>query len=164
MSSNRLTHVLQPLVEDLGYEFIGLERSSNPKNPVVRIYIDREQGVNLDDCSNVSREVAALLDAENLISGHYNLEISSPGLDRPLFTLAQFARFAGEEIRVTLFAPQAGRRNFKGRILGVKAECIQLELDGAEVALNFSNIAKAKLVPDYDSLMTHRKRQTGQAS
>ena len=164
MSPDRLTKRLQPLVESLCYEFIGLERSSNPNYPMVRIYIDREQGIDLDDCSNVSHEVAALLDVENLISGHYNLEISSPGLDRPLFTLAQFAQFAGAEIQLTLFAPEDGRRKFKGRILGVNGECIQLELDGTEVALNFNNIAKAKLVPDYDSLMTNRKQQMGQSS
>lgn len=158
MSANRLTRVLQPLVERLGYEFIGLERSSNPKNTVLRIYIDGEHGIDLDDCSEVSREVAALLDVEDLVSGHYNLEISSPGLDRPLFTLAQFGQFAGEEIQVTLFAPEGGRRKFKGHILGVKADCVQLDLGGAEIALNFSNIAKARLVPDYDSLMANRKQ------
>ena len=162
MSMNRLTNRLQPLVESLGYEFIGLERSSNPSNPVLRIYINREGGIDLNDCSNVSREVAALLDVEDLISGHYNLEISSPGLDRPLFTLAQFGQFAGEEIQLTLFTPVDGRRKFKGRNLGVKAECIQLDLGGAEITLNFNNIAKARLVPDYDSLMSNPKRQKGQ--
>ena len=164
MSTNRLTKMLQPLVESLGYEFVGLERSSRPGNAVLRIYIDHEHGVGLDDCSNVSREVAALLDVEDLISGHYNLEISSPGLDRPLFTLAQFGQFAGKEIQLTLFAPADGRRKFKGRILGVQAECIHLDLGGAEIALNFSNIAKARLVPDYDGLMPNRKQQSGQAS
>ena len=158
MYANRLTQVLQPLVESLGYEFIGLERSSNPKNPVLRIYVDHELGIGLDDCSKVSHEVAALLDVEDLVSGHYNLEISSPGLDRPLFTLAQFGQFKGEEIQVTLYAPEGGRRKFKGHILGVKADSVQLDLGGAEIALNFSNIAKAKLVPDYDSLMANRKQ------
>ncbi len=155
MSTDRLTEMLQPLVETLGYEFIGLERSGNPGNTVLRIYIDHEQGIDLDDCSNVSREVAALLDVEDLISGHYNLEISSPGLDRPLFTLAQFGQFAGEEIHVTLLAPADGRRKFKGRILGVKADCVRLDLGGAEIELNFSNIYKARLVPDYDGLMAN---------
>ncbi len=158
MSTDRLTRVLQPLVESLGYEFVGLERSSNPRNPVLRIYVDHERGIGLDDCSKVSHEVAALLDVEDLVSGHYNLEISSPGFDRPLFTLAQFDQFAGEEIQVTLFAPANGRRKFRGRILDVKADSVQLDLGGAEIALNFSNIAKAKLVPDYDSLMANRKQ------
>ena len=158
MSTDGLTRMLQPLVESLGYEFVGIEHSSNPKNAVLRIYIDREQGIDLDDCSTVSREVAALLDVEDPVAGHYNLEISSPGLDRPLFTLAQFDQFAGEEIKVTLYAPEEGRRKFRGRILAVKAERIQLDLGDAEVALNISNIAKARLVPDYDSLMANRKQ------
>ena len=153
MSTNRVINLLQPLVEELGYEFVGLEHSSNPKNAVLRVYIDREGGVDLDDCGAVSREVAALLDVEDPISGHYNLEISSPGLDRPLFTPEQFGRFCGEQVKVTLFAPQDGRRKFSGRIQAVQGDVIQLNLGDAEIALNFSNIAKARLVPDYEGLM-----------
>lgn len=155
--------MLQPLVEDLGYEFVGLEHSSNPKNAVLRIYIDREQGIDVDDCARVSREVAALLDVEDPISGHYNLEISSPGLDRPLFTVEQFARFAGEEVKVTLFAPEQGRRKFSGRIKAAENEVIQLDLGDAEVAFEFTNIAKARLVPDYDAVMANRKQEVEQA-
>jgi len=158
MSVNRLNELLQPLVEDLGYEFVGLEYTGQSKNAVLRIYIDSEDGVGLDDCSRVSNEVAALLDVEDPISGHYNLEISSPGLDRPLFTLEQFGRYAGEMAQVTVFAPVAGRRKFKGRILSVDATAVNLEQEGAELALEFGNIAKARLVPDYDSLLS------GQAS
>jgi ribosome maturation factor RimP len=154
LSSRTLTKLLQPLVEDLGYEFVGLEYASSPKHGVLRIYIDRESGVGLDDCSLVSREVAALLDVEDPISGHYNLEISSPGLDRPLFTWEQFAQFTGEEAQVSLFAPEEGRRKFKGRILGADADKLVIEQDGAEIALNFNNIAKARLVPDYDRLLS----------
>ena len=141
------------LVEELGYEFVGLEHSSNPKNAVLRIYIDRAQGIDLDDCSLVSREVAALLDVEDPISGRYNLEISSPGLDRPLFTPAQFEQFKGEQVKVTLYAPEAGRRRFSGRIAAVQGESILLEDGDAEYTVDFGNIAKAKLVPDYEGLM-----------
>ena len=163
MSTGRLTKLLQPLVEELGYEFVGLEHSSNPKNAVLRVYIDGEQGIDLDDCAVVSREVAALLDVEDPISGHYNLEISSPGLDRPLFTPEQFARFAGEEVKVTLFAPEEGRRKFSGRIKAVDDGVIQLDLGDAEVAFDFTNIAKARLVPDYDAVMASRKQEAEQA-
>jgi ribosome maturation factor RimP len=159
-----LTKLLQPLVEDLGYEFVGLEHSSNPKNALLRIYIDQEDGIGLDDCGTVSREVAALLDVEDPISGHYNLEISSPGLDRPLFTPEQFDRFSGEEVKVTLFAPEDGRRKFSGRILAVRDGLVQLDLGDAEIALKFANIAKARLVPDYDGLMTGRGRGTEQTA
>ncbi len=163
MSTNRLTQLLQPLIEDLGYEFVGIDHSSNPKNAVLRVYIDHEGGIDLDDCSVVSREVAAILDVEDLISGHYNLEISSPGLDRPLFTPQQFDQFTGEEVKVTLFAPEDGRRRFNGRITGVQEERIELDLGDAQIALNFANIAKARLVPDYEGLMANRKPEKGQA-
>ena len=152
MSSNKLTNLIQPLVEDLDYEFVGLEQSSNPKNPVVVIYIDAPDGIAVEDCEKVSREVAALLDVEDPISGNYNLEVSSPGLDRPLFTLQQFERFTGQEAKITLFAPQEGRRKFRGVILGVEDSQIKIDQDGTEVALDISGIAKARLVPDYDSL------------
>lgn len=154
MSVKRLTNMLQPLVEDLGYEFVGLEYTGQSKNAVLRIYIDHKQGIDLDDCGRVSGEVAALLDVEDPISGQYNLEVSSPGLDRPLFTLEQCARFAGEQVQITVFAPVEGRRKFKGRILSVTGDTLNIDQDGAEIALDFSNIAKARLVPDYDSLMS----------
>lgn len=154
MSVKRLTNMLQPLVEDLGYEFVGLEYTGQSKNAVLRIYIDHKQGIDLDDCGRVSGEVAALLDVEDPISGQYNLEVSSPGLDRPLFTLEQCARFAGEQVQMTVFAPVEGRRKFKGRILSVTGDILNIDQDGAEIALDFSNIAKARLVPDYDSLMS----------
>lgn len=151
--SNKLSALLQPLVEDLGYEFVGLEYHNHPKQSVLRVYIDASDGVGLEDCERVSREVAALLDVEDPISGHYSLEISSPGLDRPLFTLEQFGRFTGEEVAVTLFAPVDGRRRFKGRIVGVANGQVSIDQEGAEVALPFENIAKARLVPDYAALM-----------
>jgi len=157
LSDARLTRLLQPLVEELGYEFVGLDHQSNPKNPVLVIYIDQPGGIAVEDCERVSREVAALLDVEDPIPGHYNLEVSSPGLDRPLFTLEQFERFRGEQVRLSLYAPQDGRRKFKGQILGAENGKIRLDQDGAEVELELGNIAKARLVPDYDSLFLKRE-------
>lgn len=152
LSSVKLTNLLKPLVEDLGYEFVGLEHSSNPKHPALVIYIDKQGGVAVEDCERVSREAAALLDVEDPIPGRYNLEVSSPGLDRPLFTLEQFERFAGEIVQVSLYAPLEGRRKFKGTILGTENGRLRLEVDGAEVVLDMSNVAKARLVPDYEAL------------
>jgi ribosome maturation factor RimP len=157
LSSARLTQLLQPLVEELGYEFVGLEHSSNPKNPSLVIYIDRPGGIAVEDCERVSREVAAVLDVEDPIPGHYDLEVSSPGLDRPLFTLEQFERFSGEVAQVSLFAPLDGRRKFKGEILGIQDGKVRLDQDGTEVELDMGNIAKARLVPDYDSLFKQRE-------
>jgi len=149
--------LLKPLVEDLGYEFVGLEHGSNPKNPVLVVYIDKEDGIAVEDCEKVSRETAAILDVEDPIPGHYNLEVSSPGLDRPLFTLEQFDQFAGEMAQVTLYAPQDGRRKFKGRILGTEEEQVKLELEDSEVLLEMGNVAKARLVPDYNNLFSKRE-------
>jgi len=159
LRSVKLTNLLKPLVEDLGYEFVGLEYGSNPKNPVVVLYIDTEEGIAVEDCERVSREVAALLDVEDPIPGRYNLEISSPGLDRPLFTPEHFEQFAGEVANVTLYAPQEGRRKFKGRILGTEGDQIKLALDDSEVLLEMANVAKARLVPDYDNLFSKREAQ-----
>lgn len=156
MSSGKLTILLQPLVEDLGYEFVGLERSSNPKNPVLVVYIDTPDGIAVEDCERVSREVAALLDVEDPIPGQYRLEVSSPGLDRPLFTLEHFEQFTGEVAQISLYAPQDGRRKFKGEILGTDVGQVKVDQDGVEVTLPLENIAKARLVPDYDSIFAVR--------
>lgn len=152
MSSKRLNAMIQPLVEDLGYEFVGMEYSPNPKNSTLVLYIDKPDGIAVEDCEAVSHEVAALLDVEDPIPGQYSLEVSSPGLDRPLFTIEQFERFSGEQVKLTAFAPIDGRRKFKGRILGTDDGIVRLDQDGTEVVLEFGNIAKARLVPDYDSL------------
>jgi len=159
LSVQKLNAMLQPLVEDLGYEFIGLEYNSNPKHSVVRIYIDQESGVGIEDCEIVSRETAALLDVKDPIKGHYNLEVSSPGLDRPLFTVAHFTEFRGQEVKINLFAPHNGRRKFQGLILGVNESSVSIDQDGFDVALGFDNIAKARLVPDYDSILAGHKAQ-----
>lgn len=157
MSVQKLNEMLQPLVEDLGYEFIGLEYNPNPKHSVLRIYIDQEDGVGIKDCETVSRETAALLDVKDPIKSHYNLEVSSPGLDRPLFTLAHFNEFKGQEVKINLYVPQEGRRKFQGPILDVSESGVNVDQDGTEVALEFSNIAKARLVPDYDSILAGHK-------
>jgi ribosome maturation factor RimP len=152
----KLTSLVQPVVEDLGYEFVGLEYSSNPKNPALVLYIDKDGGIAVEDCEIVSREVAGLLDVEDPIPGNYVLEVSSPGLDRPLFSLAQFEQFKGEVASVSLFAPSSGRRKFKGKILGIEEDFVRIDQDGVEVKLEFGNIAKARLVPDYARLFAER--------
>ena len=153
MSLQILNELIQPLVEDLGYEFIGLEYNPNPKHSVLRIYIDHENGVGIQDCETVSRETAALLDVKDPIKSHYNLEVSSPGLDRPLFTPAHYREFTGSEVQINLFAPQDGRRKFSGPILSACESSVSIEQDGSEVTLDYDNIAKAKLIPDYEKIL-----------
>ena len=157
MSVQKLNEMLQPLVEDLGYEFVGLEYNSNPKHAVLRIYIDHENGVGIEDCETVSRETAALLDVKDPIRSNYNLEVSSPGLDRPLFTAAHYRQFTGCEAKVTLFAPQDGRRKFSGPILGAHENCVHIEQDGVDVPLDIRNIIQARLVPDYENILASHK-------
>ena len=157
MSVQKLNELLQPLVEDLGYEFVGLKYNSNPKSSVLRVYIDHEDGIGIEDCETVSRETAALLDVKDPIRSQYNLEVSSPGLDRPLFTPAHYVQFAGQAAQLTLFAPQDGRRKFSGPILGAEGTTVRIEQDGSEVALEIANIAKAKLIPDYENILANHK-------
>jgi ribosome maturation factor RimP len=161
VSSAKLNNLLQPLVEDLGYEFVGLEHNRIPKNAVLVVYIDHDEGIAVEDCEKVSREVAALLDVEDPIPGQYNLEVSSPGLDRPLFTLEQYQRFCGEVVKINCFAPVDGRRKFKGEILGVTDDAVRMDQDGNEVSLELANIAKARLVPDYEQLFKNSQRVEG---
>lgn len=147
---DRLADLLRPVIEDLGYEFVGAQYLAQPGAALLRLYIDRPgPGITLDDCARVSREVAAQLDVEDPIPGHYRLEVSSPGLDRPLFTPAQFARFKGSQARITLSAPVAERRKFKGLIRAVDDDRIVLDVDGREVEIAHGNVVKANLVPEF---------------
>ena len=153
MSNTKINGLVQPLVEDLGYEFVGIEYSSNPKNALLRIYIDEEsKGIAIEDCARVSREVAALLDVEDPIAGNYNLEVSSPGLNRPIFNLEQFERFIGDVVSMTLFAPVNTRRKFKGELLAVAGNQVIVYQDGEQVGIDFENIIKSRLEPDYKAV------------
>lgn len=154
MSKTRLNTLIQPLVEDLGFEFVGIEYSNNPKNSVLRIYIDEpSRGIAIEDCEQVSREVAALLDVEDPISGNYNLEVSSPGLARPIFNLEQFGRFVGEVVSMTLFSPVNNRRKFKGELLAVVDDQVFVDQDGEKIGIDFTNIVKSRLEPDYRAVL-----------
>jgi ribosome maturation factor RimP len=160
LSVGKLNELLQPLVQDLGYEFVGLEYHNNPKHSVLRIYIDQENGVGIEDCERVSREVAALLDVKDPIRSQYNLEVSSPGLDRPLFTTAHYREFVGQLAQVNVFAPVDGRRKFSGPILSADEKSVTLSQDGTEVTLDIENVVKAKLIPDYEKILAgHKTKQ-----
>ncbi len=154
--ANEISALLAPTVGSLGLELLGVEYLPAPGGAVLRLYIDLPEGaerqVGIEDCEAVSREVSAQLDVEDPISGHYTLEVSSPGVDRPLFTPAQFARFAGEEVKLGLKLPQDGRRKLQGRILRVHGDDIVLQVDGAESTVAMENIDKARLVPDWAAL------------
>jgi len=156
--SDKLEALLAPLVVDLGYEFVGIEYQSNPKNRLIRLYIDRpDAGIGVDDCERVSHEVSALLDVEDPVSGQYTLEVSSPGIERPLFTAAHFARFVGENAKVMMAVPIDGRRRFTGLIAGVDDGRVVLEVDGERHALEVADIQRAHLAPDMDALLAQKR-------
>jgi ribosome maturation factor RimP len=153
-ASEQLIQLLTPVVTGLGYELVGVEWDSSPKGKILRVYIDVEGGITLDDCEQVSSQLSALLDVEDPISGAYSLEVSSPGIDRPLFTPDQYRRFLGQRVQIKLKRPLAGQRRFKGVIAGVERDRVVLTSeDGREIAIPFEDIDKARLVPDYRAIM-----------
>jgi len=144
--SQSLRQLVEPIVESLDYELWHLEMVGGGNNSLLRLYIDHENGITLEDCTRVSREVSAVLDVEDPMSQRYRLEISSPGLDRPLVTEAHFRRYIGEKVRVNLFAPIDGARKYKGVLTNFDDDELRLNCDGVVVNLPFASVAKARLV------------------
>jgi len=148
MLRDTLTALVRPVVEGLGYELWELEYSPGRGNGYVRLYIDAAAGITLEDCERVSRAVSGLLDVEDPVPGQYTLEVSSPGLDRPLRTAGQFARFVGERVYVEAMQPIEGHRRFTGPLLAAGPETIEVEVDGRRWVLPIAGIRKAHLAPD----------------
>ena len=144
-----LWELFEPVVNGMGFDLIEIEHFPNPKHGVLRLYIDKEGGVTVDDCSAVSHQISALIDVEEPIRGQFNLEISSPGLDRPLRRLQDFQRFTGSMVKLKTMMPLDGQRNFKGRMLEVNEEVLVLETDTEEISLPMNAIEKARIVPEY---------------
>jgi ribosome maturation factor RimP len=148
MLRERLIALVEPVLERQGYELVDLEFAAGRAHAVVRLFIDGPAGVGLEDCAAASREVSALLDAEDPIPNAYTLEVSSPGFDRVLRTRAHFGRFVGSRVHVELKDPRAGRRRYTGKLLTVDDSGIALEVDQEHVALTFKEIGKARLAPN----------------
>ena len=144
-----LLALIEPVVEGLGYECVGVEYNPHPKHGLLRIYIDHENGILVDDCTKVSHQISGVLDVEDPITDNYSLEISSPGEDRPFFKLGQFARYAGSTVAVHLFAPVGGRRKITGKIVQVEGDIVTLEENENLFQIPFAAMSKARLVPDY---------------
>ena len=142
-----LTELFEPVVEAMGYELVGVEFHAAGRYGTLRVYIDRDDGVSLDDCAAISHQISGILDVEEPIKQAYDLEISSPGIDRPLFKLADYERFSGELAKIKLSVAQQGRKNFKGRLQGViEPSQVAIEVDGERFELPFADIARANLV------------------
>jgi len=163
--ASQIAEMLAPTIASLGVELLGIEYLPAPGSATLRLYIDvpaaeadatpegqEPRSVTIEDCEAVSREVSAQLDVEDPISGNYTLEVSSPGIDRPLFTLEHYRRFAGETAKVGLKLPHEGRRRLQGEILGVEGEQVAFAIDGVRYAVPFSNIDKGRIVPDWAAL------------
>ncbi len=147
-AADRLYRLLTPAVTALGYELVGVEHLRQGRHSVLRLYIDSDSGVTVEDCARVSHQVSGVLDVEDPVRGEYSLEVSSPGLDRPLFSLAQFERFRGRQVRLVLATPRAGRRKFSGRLEGVRDGRVVVEVDGEQLLFSLAEIDRARLVPE----------------
>jgi len=141
-----LKDLIEPTIEALGVELWGIEHQSQGKFSTLRIYIDASEGIDIDDCEKVSRQVSAILDVEEPIGGEYTLEVSSPGLDRPLFTAEQFAKFNGNQVNLRTRTPIEGRRKFKGQIQEVRENVVCLDVDGTLYEIPHTEIEKANIV------------------
>jgi ribosome maturation factor RimP len=161
-AQSTLESIVEPVCRAHGVELVDVRHFRRKGGAVVRVIIDRERigvegeepgsGVTVDDCTNVSRDISAALDVhEDLIQGAYNLEVSSPGLERPLIRLQDFERFAGREARIQSNVRIGERRRFKGRLLGVVDREVEIEQDGTPVRIPYDNVAKANLVYRFDS-------------
>ncbi|MDI5933300.1 ribosome maturation factor RimP [Halomonas kalidii] len=142
--------LIEPVVTAMGFELWGTDFLSQGKHSRLVIYIDHEEGVSVDDCADVSRQVSAVLDVEDPIRGEYRLEVSSPGMDRPLFTLDQFERYRGHEVKLKLRAPYEGRRKFQGLLAGIENDEVLLQLDGEEYCFPIDSIDQAHIVPRFE--------------
>lgn len=142
--------LLEPAVAGMGFELVGVEYHPSGNHSLLRVYIDSERGVTVDDCARVSYQIGGVLDVEDPIPGNYQLEVSSPGLDRPLFQPGDYQRFAGQLVKVTLAHPLNGQRKYKGVLEGLRDQEVLLSLeDGTEVGLPLTDIDKARLVPEF---------------
>jgi len=146
--SKKVLNVIHPVVISMGYELVGVEHLGQGKHSVLRVYIDRADGIAVGDCEQVSRQISALLDVEDPIPGQYSLEVSSPGLDRPLFNKEHYIQFIGSQCKVRLYRLIDGRRRITGVITGVTDDNVVIESEGEALTLSLEMIEKANLVPE----------------
>jgi ribosome maturation factor RimP len=144
-----LLKLIEPIVEGLGYECVGVEYNPHPQHGMLRVYIDSEQGILVDDCSKVSHQISGVLDVEDPISGNYQLEVSSPGADRPFFKPEQFNAFIGSKVTVNLFRPVDQRRKITGIIENVDEDSVVLQEGNHSFKIPFKAMSKARLVPEF---------------
>ncbi|MBT5052488.1 MAG: ribosome maturation factor RimP [Gammaproteobacteria bacterium] len=147
MGETGLSKLIEPLVEELGCELWGIEKLQQGRQVVLKIYIESAEGINVDDCARVSRQVSAMLDVEDPIPGEYMLEVSSPGVERRLFKPEHFNVCKGEKVQITLRQAFDGRRKFKGLLCGLEDEEVVIRVDDAqEIVLPMDSIERARVL------------------
>ncbi|GAA0785223.1 MULTISPECIES: ribosome maturation factor RimP [Pseudomonadati] len=146
---SRLVEMLAVPVEALGFQLWGIEYVQAGKHSIVRVFIDHENGINIEDCAEVSRQVSAVLDVEDPISTEFTLEVSSPGVDRPLFNAQQYAAYIGEDAKVQLTMPVAGSRNLKGAITKIEGQMLTIKVDGKDLVVALDNIRKGNIIAKF---------------
>jgi len=147
----QLHKLIAPIVASLGCELWGLEYLTQGRYTTLRIFIDREEvGVSLEDCEKVSRQISSVMDVEDPIDGEYTLEVSSPGMDRPLYTAEHYSRYIGEQVNLRLRLARDGRRRFKGTILAVDGDEVRIAADDKDYLLAIDSIDKANIIPRFD--------------
>ena len=147
--NEQLEALIEPVVTGLGCELWGVERLSQGKYSLLKIFIDAEEGIDVEDCARVSRQVSSLLDVEDPFTGKYTLEVSSPGLDRRLFKLEQFEVFKGARVKLKLRKPYEGRRKFTGLLCGIEEEDVVLRSSNdEEILFPFGEIERANIIPE----------------
>lgn len=145
-ASLQIVNVVEPVVTGLGYELLGAEFGQAENGQTLRIYIDKPQGIDMEDCATVSRQLNAVLDVEDTIKSAYLLEVSSPGIDRPLFTEAHFHAQVGEQVKVKMAEAVNGRRSFKGELVAVNDNTATVEVDGIDYELPIDAVEQAHLI------------------
>ena len=149
--ADRLLTLLEPTVRGLGYELLGIERIRSRGAQLLRLYIDQSSGISADDCERVSRQVSDLMEVERAIRGEYTLEVSSPGIDRPLFTLEQHRRFVGQRIAVRLRSLYEGRRRLQGILVEIDDDHLVVDLGGEIFPVPFREVERSRLATDWSA-------------
>lgn len=147
MDTNRIAQAIEPSLEAMGYRLVRVVITSG-RRPTLQVMAERrdDQPMSVEDCAQISHSVSAILDIADPIAGAYMLEISSPGIDRPLVRAEDYDRFSGFEARIELARPFEGRKRFRGRLLGTSAGNVRLATETGEVSLPLADVARAKLV------------------
>jgi ribosome maturation factor RimP len=144
-----LTELFEPVIQSMGYELVGIEFQGSTQHGTLRVYIDHDNGIGVDDCVAISHQISAILDVEEPIQQAYDLEVSSPGINRPLFKAQDYEQYSGHSAKIKMAVPLNGRRNFKGVLQGVKdSRSVQIMVDDEGYDLPISDIAKANLVDE----------------